>query len=44
MKCVCPMRTHLLFFRMNTQNKPDKKNSRLIIKYKAGNGISPADK
>lgn len=36
--------THLLFFRINTQKRPERKKSRLIMKYKAGSGISPADK
>lgn len=36
--------THLLFFKMKTQKRPERKKSRLIMKYKAGRGISPADK
>lgn len=36
--------TYVLFFRRNTQNRPDKKNINDIIKYNSGNGISPADK
>lgn len=34
--------TYLLLLRINTQKQPDKKKSSAIVKYKAGNGISPA--
>lgn len=36
--------TYLLLRKINTQKEPDRKNNNAIIKYKAGRGISPADK
>lgn len=33
---------YLLLLRINTQKQPDKKKSNAIVKYRAGNGISPA--
>lgn len=34
--------THLLFFNMKTQKHPERKKRSAIMKYNAGNGISPA--
>lgn len=38
------LKSYVLFFNKNNQNKPDKKKINDIIKYNSGNGISPADK